>query len=180
LRYAVRDFPRLMTAPLARRLDGEARAFLRDNRINEPLSWHPPLDLIAGLGLPAQDPDAIDVNEVHRLAADRKMTVRKLANHLGAEPPAIRYLFEQHPRAASTLSRPAKPMLRRHRDPQAVTEIDRLRRELDAATLRDLYSRQRLPVKIIADRYATTRDQISNLRRRYAIPNRERTGPRRL
>jgi len=101
LRCAVRDFPRLMTAPLARRLDGEARVFLRHNRINEPLSWRPPLDLIAGLGLPAQDPDAIDVNEIHRLAADSKMTVKNIANHLGAEPPAIHYLLEQHPIAAN-------------------------------------------------------------------------------
>ena len=54
LRCIVRDFPRVMTAHLARRLDGEARAFLRHNGINEPLSWHPPLDLIAGLGLSAQ------------------------------------------------------------------------------------------------------------------------------
>ncbi|SPM33778.1 transposase family protein [Mycobacterium rhizamassiliense] len=173
MRYAVRDFPRLMTAPLARRLDGEARAFLNRNRIKEPLSWHPPLDLIADLGLVAQSPAAIDVNEVHCLAVDRKMTVRKLANQFDAAPAAIRYLFEQHPRASKTKSRPAKPILRRHR---AVTEIDRLGRELDEATLRDLYSRQRLSVDSIADRYATTRSQIGRLRRRYAIPSRARPG----
>ena len=56
------------------------------------------------------------------------------------------------------------------------TEIDRLLQDLDEATLRDLYSRQGLPVEVIAHRYATTIVQISKLRKRYAIPNRDRTG----
>lgn len=59
-------------------LDDYAQVFLRWHRIDEPVTWCPPLDLLAGLGLPKPDPPRADSTlPAHELRTDAGDTGRK-------------------------------------------------------------------------------------------------------
>jgi transposase len=161
-----RNFARMMTMQLAQHLDDEARTFLKHNRIDEPLTWHPPVELIADLDLPGSDPAGINRTELHQIAAENSYTVGQLAAHFHVDQLTIRHLFEQEPIDFTTLSTQCKA------GKQATTL--RLRGELDVRTLRDLYVTQGLTLRQIAERYGVTTAPVHLLAARYQIPMRRR------
>lgn len=60
-------FPYLMTPQVSAGLDQIAIAFLDRNGVaDEPLTWQPPTDLLAGLDVPRADPGDIDLADLHR------------------------------------------------------------------------------------------------------------------
>jgi hypothetical protein len=103
----VRDFPISMTVKLSQSLDAEARRFLRSNRIREPVTWHPPLDLIDDLKFPRSTFEDMDPDQVHGFlwGSTRKPTTGQLAKRFGVDIFAIRFLLEQHPVGTEALTR---------------------------------------------------------------------------
>lgn len=162
----VNNFPLTVTRSVVEAMDAEALEFLSRNAISEPPTWSPPLDLIADLEMPRRDVCAIEIREMHDLVVKHSYTCSRLSKYLGLDPPAVRHLFEQHPLDDTQDMRP--------RQQPAMKEFGKLRRRLGAATLRDLYSAQRLPVKEIMERYGATRRQVEALRDEYRIPTRSR------
>jgi transposase len=161
-----RNFARMITVQLAQCLDDEARTFLKHNRIDEPLTWHPPVELIADLDLPVSDPAAVNRTELHQMAADHSYTVGQLAEHFHVDQLTIRHLFDQEPIDFTALPTQGKP------GKQAITL--RLRAELNERTLRDLYITQGLTLKQIAERYGVSTAPVHHLAARYQIPMRRR------
>lgn len=163
---AVNDFQCTVARDFGEVLELEARKFLFDNAIEEPITWSPTLSLIADLEIPAPDLGAIDIPEMHQLVIEKSYTCGQLARHFGLDPPTIRYLFEQHPLEVNRFWR--------QRGRPDIKAFAQLRKRLNAATLRELYIDERLPVKLIMERFGATRRQVRELRFEYQIPTRSR------
>ena len=85
-RSAFSRFPLLLTPTLHTALEDNAATFLRDNGIDEPLTWHPPLDLVADLSLPGADPDRLPLAAIHRMVRHGQ-SLTAIAEHLNSTPP---------------------------------------------------------------------------------------------
>lgn len=95
-RQQIKNFPLVATPQLAEALWDEGRLFLARRRIDEPLTYDPPLFLLEGLDVPSADIDHINIAMLHRLA-DQIPWPSTLASLLCTDTDAIRYLLEEHP-----------------------------------------------------------------------------------
>lgn len=162
----VTDFPALLTAPVAKVLEDEARTFLQHNHINEPVSWHPPTELLDGLALPGTDPRHIDKQQVHHLL-QKALPLSAVARQLHVPAPVLRHVLAVHP------------------NPQAAAECAKsntaivvLKRTLSASKLTDLYCAQRLSLRAIGARYEVSRQTVARLALDYGIELRKPHRPR--
>jgi TniQ/Bacterial regulatory helix-turn-helix protein, lysR family len=161
-RSKVAAFPRLLTPDLAAHLGQACRQFLDDHDLTEePLSWHPPLDLLSGLDLPGGDPSSIDVADLHRLVRAENLAFADVADQLGTTIDVVRHMLEVHP--APVLLTPSQRGSRG--TPFAVVKM-----KLPKTTLVDLYQHQRLSLDQIANCVGSNAKSIARLIRMYEIP----------
>lgn len=161
-RSKVAAFPRLLTPELATHLDQACRQFLDElDLASEPLTWHPPLDLLGGLELPGADPSTVPTAELHRLVREENLALTDVAEKLDTTIEVVRHALELNP--APMHLTPAQRGLRG--TPFAAVQI-----QLPKATLADLYQHQRLTLRQIADRVGSNEKSIARLTRMYDIP----------
>ena len=92
------NFPLDLTSALQSALDEHASAFLACNGIaDEPLAWHPPLDLLEGLALPSPDCEHVDVAALRSAASAASARVPGLARTFHVTIDTVRYLLDRHP-----------------------------------------------------------------------------------
>jgi hypothetical protein len=144
------------TPAIVRELDGDAARFLQQhNVIGEPVTWSPPLSIVADLELPGPDPTAVPISALHHLLADDDLSMAAAARHLRIPTPLAGYLLE-----CSPLARPAG---RR----QLQREYAKI--QLPESELARLYQQDELSVRAIAARIGVKHDVISDLAREYGI-----------
>lgn len=153
---------------MAAALDSEARQFLRENGINEPVAWNPPEHLLAGLSLPGFDPQKIDLARLHQLVREA-LAISEIADRLGTSRDAVRYALSIHP----------APEVQRSRSFRPAPELSCLAKMLSADTLAELYHEQDLSLRQIAERYGVERKVVARLSRQYGIALRPPRRPRR-
>lgn len=158
-RSAFFRFPLLLTPTLHTAFEDNAATFLRDYGIDEPLTWHPPLALIADLSLPGADPDRLPLATIHRMVRNGQ-SLTAIADHLNTTADAVRYALTVHPGPTHQRGPTARP----------VPLVSSLAEQLSAAELRNLYQHQRMSLRQIAARYDTSRQVVAALARRRDIP----------
>jgi len=170
--YLTRNLPYVLTQSIARHLDEEALQFLSANGIDdEPLTWGPPLELLADLDLPGVDPRLVDIAELHRSAARASGTVASVAAQLGISRLAVQYLLTEHPLRIKDAPI-AKPSARR---PYSWDELSvRLTRD----ELHKLYVEQGWTLSAVARRFDTTLAGVKRAAKCYGIPLRQHPRPR--
>ncbi|MDN3243036.1 TniQ family protein [Glycomyces tritici] len=84
-----------MPTSLRTALTLHATEILHDAGIDEPLTWSPPTDCVAGLALPGRDPADIDTDELHRLVIVERRNVATVARGLGVTFDHVRYAVQQ-------------------------------------------------------------------------------------
>lgn len=161
-------FPTLLTPRLVSALHDEARNFLEHHQIDEPVTWHPPPDLMAGLALPGVDPEAIDTTQLHSLTR-QSLPLSMIAHRLDTSLDAVRYALTLHP----------PPDHMRSRGFRRAPVLTDLAKELSAAALTDLYQEQRLSLRDIAALYGSEHKVVAQLARQYGIELRPAQRPRR-
>lgn len=154
--------PRELTPDLAAQFDRAARQFLDEHGlIDEPVQWHPPLHLLAGLNLPGTDPSAVDVGELHLHLRRDKETLSTVAARLGTSIDTVRHLLEVHPA------------------PEALTSAQQRTRGAAIATataalpesrLLDLYYLHNQSLHDIATTVGVSKQTIAQLARSYGVP----------
>jgi transposase-like protein len=151
--------PRHLTPDLAAHLDHTARQFLTHHGLGEePITWHPPLDLISGLDLPAIDPEEIDITTLHRLIRYERRSYSAAADQLGTSIDTVRHLLETHPAPESA----AQLRIRGHASARA-------RAALPENTFIELYHRQNRSLREIARSLDVSKATIATLARDYRI-----------
>ena len=154
-RARVATFPRHLDSELAVVLDQAAQDYLRDQGIeDEPVTWQPPLDLLADLQLPGPDPARVDPVALHRIVRQSDTTLEAAAAELGTTIDVVRHLLVQNPLP----HRPAKRQV-----------LIRVRPALSRAEFVRLYEDQRLSLKEIADQLRIGRNTLTRLAREYGI-----------
>jgi hypothetical protein len=161
------NFPALLTPPLATALDAEAQRFLHEMGIDEPVTWSPPKELLAGLTLPGADPNDIDLTLLHRLVR-QPLPFTTIAEQLNTTLEAVRYALTLQP----------APEQRRSPTSRPAPALSGLAQALPAAALTDLYQQQGLPLWQIAGRYGVERKLVARLARQYGIELRPAHTPR--
>ncbi|MET8680702.1 TniQ family protein [Streptomyces sp. NPDC004647] len=153
---------RRLTAEVLAHLDHAAEEFLRRHHVvDEPVTWHPPADILHGLTLPGHHPSRIDIKVLHRLIRESEMTATQAATHLGTTLDVVRCLLDQQPAPDTTERRPR---------PAPVT--DPVRAALDATTFRALYHDQHMSLRTIGELYGVKADVIRGIAAEYSIPTR--------
>ncbi|QIS06948.1 LysR family transcriptional regulator [Nocardia brasiliensis] len=161
------DFPKHLTPELAAALHHHAAEFLADHHIyDEPVTWQPPTDLLDDLPLPSLDPAAVDIGELHRLIRREDHSPGAAANALGTTLDIIRHLLEERP--APTRPPTTADQARAHGHAYMTA-----RNQLPRDVLIDLYQRQRISLRDIAERVGVSRPTLASLARDYEIPLRE-------
>lgn len=157
-RSAFYRFPVLLTPQLRGALHDYAATFLHDHRIDEPLTWHPPVTLVADLHLPGADPDRLPRAAIHRMIRQQQpLTV--VAEHLNTTADALRHTLMEHPAPPGPHGPTARP----------APALAALADQLPATELRDLYEQQQMPLRQIASRYNASRKIVAALARRHGI-----------
>jgi hypothetical protein len=95
-------FQRTLTTSLRTALHNHAAGMLEVVGIDEPVTWSPPADCVAGLTLPGRDPDDIDHAALHRLLFVDRFALKDAARWLGVSVEHVRH-------ALPHLDRPPKP-----------------------------------------------------------------------
>ncbi|RDV49124.1 LysR family transcriptional regulator [Streptomyces sp. IB2014 011-12] len=158
----------LQTPELTQALTKEAQNFLADHRIhNEPVTWQPPVTLLAGLELPGPDLARIDVAHLHRLIRQRKNPVQYAADTLGTNIEAIRLVLDEQPAPGLTPS-PATAKATGHTRFKA-------RQALPKEKFARLYLDEHRSLQRIGDLTGFSRQVLAELAREYDIPL--RAGP---
>ena len=157
-RSAYFRYPVLLTPALRAALDEYAATFLHDKGIDEPLTWQPPLELVADLNLPGADPDRLSVAAIHRRIRHGQ-SLSAVAEHLNTTADAVRYALTVHPAPTHQRGPTARP----------APVLSTLAEQLSAAELRNLYEHQRMSLRLIASRYSTSRQIVAALARSYGI-----------
>ncbi|MFV8160552.1 TniQ family protein [Mycobacterium sp. 134] len=162
------DFPGHLTPELAQALKEHAREFLADQNIDdEPVTWHPPKEVLDGLDLPGPDPAVVDIARLHQVIAADRVKLGAAAQRLNTSLDAVRYLLETHPVPrpdpdnGATLSTPYNRAY--------LTAKQTLSRE----RLADLYEHERMSLKDIAASVGVSRQIIARLARDYDLALRE-------
>ncbi|MFJ8310189.1 MULTISPECIES: LysR family transcriptional regulator [unclassified Streptomyces] len=101
-------FATIQTPELAQALADEALAFLAAHRVHdEPVTWKPPVTLLAGLDLPGPDPALIDVGLLHQLVRQPTHSVQYAAETLHTSIEAVRFVLDEQPAPAPPLTKTA-------------------------------------------------------------------------
>lgn len=163
--------PTQLTPALTEAITTEARTFLRRRRIEEPVSWHPPVELLRELRLPGHDPAAIDVHRLHGMVQQQR-TVTDIAENLNTSIEALRCALVQHPAPELALST----------DQQRCRGIAaaKLQQALPRRRLIALYVEQKLSLRQIGARYGADRKTVARLAKSYGIALRPPQRTRRL
>jgi hypothetical protein len=157
-RSACFRYPVLLTPALRTAFDDYAATFLHNNGIDEPLTWHPPLDLVADLSLPGADPDRLSLAAIHRMVRHGQ-SLTTVAEHLNTTADAVRYALTVYPAPNSRCGPTARP----------APVLSTLAEQLSAAELSNLYEHQRMSLRQIAARHHTSRQVVAALARRHGI-----------
>lgn len=107
-------FHRALPTPLREALHQHAARLLNAAGINEPLTWSPPADSVAGLTLPGRDPDAINTDALHQAIIVDNLSLTAAAHRLGTSIEHVRYAIRR-------LSRPPGP--HRNNTPPAARQL---------------------------------------------------------
>lgn len=162
------NFPAVLTPPLTSALNAEAQRFLAGMGIDEPVTWSPPEDLLAGLILPGSDPNDIDTAQLHRLVR-KPLPLGDIAGQLSTPLECVRYALSLRPAADPEHGPSSRP----------APALSDLAQVLPAAELAGLYQEQRCSLKQIAARYGVGRQLVARLARQYGIALRPPQSPRR-
>lgn len=178
-RNAWRRFPYVLTQAAARELDKVGRTFLdRRHLTDEPLTWQPPRELLAGLALPRADPDALDLDDLHRRVQAGESSSR-IADALGTDPRTLRYVLGQHPsQAPARATRKSRQRGqdsgrgRRHRGQsggRGRAALHLARRTICKEQLADLYVQQEMTFLAIERQTGIDRKILATLADEYGI-----------
>ncbi|MER6737907.1 helix-turn-helix domain-containing protein [Streptomyces puniciscabiei] len=153
-------FPYLLTPELLAELDWTARRFLSRQGIDdEPLTWEPPADLLAGLDLPRVDPDLIDLAGLHRLVSAGQRPTR-IVRALGADLRTLRLVLSERPAPS-----PGASSKQRH-----LSGMQRARKELPWELLERLYVHQCRSFLEIAKQTGVRQQHVARLADEYGLP----------
>ena len=156
---AVASFPRRLSPELSACLQQAAHDFLRAEGIDdEPLTWQPPLDLLADLSLPGPDPALVDLAALHRVVQEPDVPLEVVAERLDITIDTVRYLLGQHPL-------PHVPARRQVRA--------RVRPTLSREEFVRLYQGERLSLYEIADQIGVSRGTVARLAEEYGVAVRQ-------
>ena len=159
--YLAKDFPHVITQQIAARLSEEARRFLDEFGIAEPITWEPPLDLMSDLALPGVDPRDVDVAELHRLTAATSSSLTRTAQELGVSAGTVRYLLTKHPAPSKDV--PAE---------RTYLPVDDIIRRVPLRRLKMLYADNRNSLPMIANAFGISQKHLRRVLRFYNIPPR--------
>lgn len=155
------------TAEVVHNLDTAVIDFLNDNNIfGEPLTWSPPLSIVADLELPGPDPTSISIVELHNAVSSARLSMAALARHFQVPTDVVRYLLECSPPAQSAVRTPR-------------TQLDYARTQLAPAAFSRMYQKEHLPFRVIASRLEVHADVVSKLAHEYGIEVRDQSKHRR-
>lgn len=160
-RAKVAGLPRTLFPELVSALDDVARRYLDDNDLaREPLRWSPPEDV-------AEDwlawrHDTIDVTRLHDLIGPQGMTLGAAAARLGLSIEVVREVLNDDPAPRRTLTSAQRPV------PGTVQAGARAR--VSRERFVELYVRQGLTLRAIAEIAHASRQVVTRLAREYDIP----------
>lgn len=156
-------FAAIRTPELAEALDETARGFLARHRAQgEPVTWHPPTSLLAGLDLPGPDPSLINVTRLHELVrAHAGSPVQHTAEVLGTTVSAIRLALDEYPAPAAPLTTAQA---------RAGGKIRHAARQvLDEREFRRRYIDEHQSIRSIAGQIGSTPNVVTSLASEYGI-----------
>lgn len=163
---AVYRVPLRLTPELNAGLIGHAEQFLVHHQIlNEPVQWSPPISLLAGLHLPANDA-RVDVDEMHRLVnlwRHGNLSTAAIPKRLGVSPEALRLACEENP----TPRQSRRPYRRTVPKPRLAYE--RARAALPPDRLRRLYEVEGQSLSGIGASIGVSRPTVVQLAHDYGI-----------
>ena len=160
------EFPRHLTPELKHALLAHAHHFLLAQGVSdEPVTWHPPIDLMDGLILPSHGPAALDIPLLHRLIRRCRHTLNSAAGQLDTTIDDVRYALECHPAPADT------PAMSRRRKPRLV--YGAAKSALPREKLIQLYHGEARNLRDIAATVGVSRQTIGRLATEYGITLRE-------
>ncbi|OBF76573.1 hypothetical protein A5751_23940 [Mycolicibacterium fortuitum] len=155
------NFPLDLTSELQSALDEKALEFLACNGIaNEPLAWHPPLDLLEGLALPIPEFEHVDIAALRTAAGAAYARVPALAKTFGVSIDTVRYLLDRHP--------PEPNAAGGHTARRDVLRAAR-NRSLTKDVLHELYDIQHLGLAAIAEQFDMSRSSVRRRAEQYGI-----------
>ncbi len=91
----LQQFHRALNTPLREALHRHGADLLRTAGIDEPLTWSPPADCVAGLALPGREPADIDLTALRQLLDVERVTVTTAARRLDVTAEHVRYAQQQ-------------------------------------------------------------------------------------
>lgn len=163
-RTQVADFPRYLTTELHQALDKHAQEFLADQGVSgEPSVWEPPAAVLDGLDLPGDDPGKVKVEHLHRAATTDGIKMGATAKLLNASLDTVRYLLEIHPPPPPVRSG-TTPYNRAYVTAKAALPRERLL---------ELYERQHMSLRDIAESVGVSRQVVGRIARDYDLALRE-------
>ncbi|MFJ6138833.1 LysR family transcriptional regulator [Kitasatospora sp. NPDC092286] len=140
-----------------------------EHGIVEPITWQPPLELLVGLKLPGDDPDAVETERLHELIRNPDSSTGRVARALGTSIETVRHVLTERPASSA----PRAPSQAR-----ANGDLRRKARSiLPKAEFAGLYYDQQLSLLKIANKHNLSRRAVSDLAREYSIVTRRRGGP---
>jgi AraC-like DNA-binding protein len=141
-----REAVELLAPPIAYRLDEIAARFLQQhNIVDEPLTWSPPLSLVADLELPGPDVDLLSIDHLHPAILDGPRSIDDAAKTMGVRPLVVRHLLERSPLL--------QPVCRGQQRPRKQTRLDRARLQLTRAELTALCEQEKWTFFAIAKHF---------------------------
>ncbi|MGV0736064.1 LysR family transcriptional regulator [Mycobacterium syngnathidarum] len=155
------NFPLDLTSELQSALDEQASAFLACNGIiDEPLTWHPPLDLLEGLALPIPEFEHVDAVALRTAASTASARVPALAKTFGVTIDTVRYLLDRNPPEpnASGGLKVRRDVLRAARNKMLTKEV-----------LRELYDVQHLGCAEIGEKFGISAKSVRRRAVQYGV-----------
>ncbi len=162
------NFPRHLTPQSAAALDEYGRAFLAEQGVfDEPLDWRPPSAVLDGLDLPGPDPNAVDLDELHRVIRSDGIALGTAAQLLSTSIDTVRYLLGVRPAPLRNYD-PGRAAAPGHNNAYALAKA-----ELPRDKLIEYYRGQRMSLREIAATVGVSRQVIARLARDYDLALRQ-------
>lgn len=146
----------LLAPPIADRLDAIASRFLQQHSIvDEPVTWSPPLSLVADLDLPGPDVEALDIEQLHHAILTGPRSTSGAAKAMGVRPAVVHHLLERSPLP--------QPVCRGQQRPKMPTRLDKARLRLPAAELARLHEHEKWSLHAIGKHFGIDSDVVKQL-----------------